>query len=264
MHIERKKCPYCEEDIALSAKKCRFCGEWLPEEEEMQMSEHDYQDSPVEPQNIIPPVQSSAPASQLEMAIPEDTYSFSPTLLNFICVLGIGGAVVMLISLLLSNFGDLSGLLSFSGCIMDASFIAVYFMLAYKLKSDNVITRAQGMFGMTGIMAVSFLVNLFSDDEMEFAEVLTIISFLAEIVIAIVLITKNDTRKIGIWSLVSTAGFLIFAYWILPEIFSGYRGSGNGRFITLLVIFPVVKFFESSKKYLCNQQSEEGVSIEDV
>lgn len=27
--MERKKCPYCGEDIAVTAKKCRFCGEWL-------------------------------------------------------------------------------------------------------------------------------------------------------------------------------------------------------------------------------------------
>ncbi len=27
--MEKKKCPYCGEEIAVTAKKCRFCGEWL-------------------------------------------------------------------------------------------------------------------------------------------------------------------------------------------------------------------------------------------
>ena len=27
--MERKPCPYCGEEIAVNAKKCRFCGEWL-------------------------------------------------------------------------------------------------------------------------------------------------------------------------------------------------------------------------------------------
>lgn len=27
--MERRKCPYCGEEIVITAKKCRFCGEWL-------------------------------------------------------------------------------------------------------------------------------------------------------------------------------------------------------------------------------------------
>lgn len=27
--MDRKKCPFCDEEIAATAKKCRFCGEWL-------------------------------------------------------------------------------------------------------------------------------------------------------------------------------------------------------------------------------------------
>lgn len=31
--MNRKNCPYCGEEILLVAKKCRFCGEWLSEEQ---------------------------------------------------------------------------------------------------------------------------------------------------------------------------------------------------------------------------------------
>lgn len=37
--MERRKCPYCGEEIAATAKKCRFCGEWLEIEEAVLMPE---------------------------------------------------------------------------------------------------------------------------------------------------------------------------------------------------------------------------------
>ena len=37
--MDRKKCPFCGEEIAATAKKCRFCGEWLEIEEAVLMPE---------------------------------------------------------------------------------------------------------------------------------------------------------------------------------------------------------------------------------
>jgi len=31
---ENKKCPYCSEQILITAKKCKHCGEWLEESKE--------------------------------------------------------------------------------------------------------------------------------------------------------------------------------------------------------------------------------------
>ncbi len=38
--MDRKNCPYCGEEIAATAKKCRFCGEWLEIEEAVLMPEN--------------------------------------------------------------------------------------------------------------------------------------------------------------------------------------------------------------------------------
>ena len=37
--MDRKNCPYCGEEIVATAKKCRFCGEWLEIEEAVLMPE---------------------------------------------------------------------------------------------------------------------------------------------------------------------------------------------------------------------------------
>jgi len=34
-----KKCPYCDEEIAAAAKKCKHCGEWLEKESELEEDE---------------------------------------------------------------------------------------------------------------------------------------------------------------------------------------------------------------------------------
>ena len=66
--MERKKCPYCGEEIAATAKKCRFCGEWL--EKPQQPVQRPAQPRPVAPQPAQPvpqpqqPIQQPAPAPQ--------------------------------------------------------------------------------------------------------------------------------------------------------------------------------------------------------
>ena len=73
--MERRKCPYCGEEIAATAKKCRFCGEWLekPQQPVQRPAQPQPAPQPVQPQPVQPQ-QPQRPAPQ-----PQPVYQPQPT-----------------------------------------------------------------------------------------------------------------------------------------------------------------------------------------
>lgn len=73
--MERRKCPYCGEEIAATAKKCRFCGEWLekPQQPVQRPAQPQPAPQPFQPQPVQPQ-QPQRPAPQ-----PQPVYQPQPT-----------------------------------------------------------------------------------------------------------------------------------------------------------------------------------------
>ena len=61
--MDRKKCPFCGEEIAATAKKCRFCGEWLEKPQQPAQAAPQPQPQP-QPQ---PPATAPAPSPEVEV-----------------------------------------------------------------------------------------------------------------------------------------------------------------------------------------------------
>jgi tRNA(Ile2) C34 agmatinyltransferase TiaS len=69
---ETKNCPYCGEEILAVAKKCKHCGEWLPEDEESKETLH-------EEQPELTPVESEAIPHSETQELPKPKTLESPT-----------------------------------------------------------------------------------------------------------------------------------------------------------------------------------------
>lgn len=79
--MERKKCPFCGEEIAATAKKCRFCGEWLNLVENAHIIE-EVIPSPIEAEPLnIPVAGAGAPMGAVSNQVaksPETTLATTP------------------------------------------------------------------------------------------------------------------------------------------------------------------------------------------
>ena len=96
--MDRKKCPFCGEEIAATAKKCRFCGEWLelpqqsvvptvpqPQQPAQQSVQQTVQPAPQpqptpqpQPQPAPQPQPQPAPAPQPQQPIQQPVYQPQP------------------------------------------------------------------------------------------------------------------------------------------------------------------------------------------
>ena len=49
---QKRKCPYCGEEIMATAKKCKHCGEWLAESLKLSQHKQQLERSPILAQSI--------------------------------------------------------------------------------------------------------------------------------------------------------------------------------------------------------------------
>lgn len=79
MEKEKKRCPYCGEEILAVAKKCKHCGEWLTNDNKQASSCGNANHSGATPPPYIPEKATTQRKSGVRLTIIEDAKSSSET-----------------------------------------------------------------------------------------------------------------------------------------------------------------------------------------
>lgn len=249
---ERKECPYCGEEIAASAKKCRFCGEWLEEEV--------VQDA-IAPQPADGATEIQQPAAPTALAAPtEPTVSktFSPGMINFLVYASLLGMLPDLFEYIKPDWETFNNVTGIIGTLITGGGIcALLFMLADKLSADGIKGVSPSMTKATAVIyAISSIASCFDSGIMAVVICLPclICLLIFWIIVSVQLIKVPTLNKMGIWMLaailVSAAVLALVDYLSLE-----FESKRMIMVIMILYIGGYAKFFDYLKKYLTNSNN---------
>ena len=195
------------------------------------------------------------------MTIKEDT-TFSKSWLNVLLYIGLIGAVmtVMPVALTIDNGLPSESIITIGDVLATVAEIVFISLLAFKFRNDGIEKPSYALLACyAGVLTFALLVG-FLNEEIGF--IMSIISIIFSIVIGIVLIISPCTKKIGMWLLLSMAGFIL----LLAIVLDDFENSNKlvGRFLALLYVYPFAKYMESCLKFLTGSNSQDNSDDNDL
>lgn len=263
MENNRKLCPYCGESIEQTARKCRFCGEWLPGCGPQDVTATAQtpvtqtpatQAPPATPEIPVPPV-AAVTDETIEYEYPIERKYFSGPLLKALLAIGCISAFIDVFVLfspdvyadLLFDGIDLNVISSILTGAVDITFLA----LMYQKFKDEEVTKPASFWILVGIAAsaVGALTGMYMDDynPSAFSVTLVLLSMVASLVVAGMFCTNPETRRIGIMTFVSLA-CVILVLCLVDD--NPHHGKGFKKIMGMIYMGGYLLMYDAYRRYL--------------
>lgn len=190
------------------------------------------------------------------------TTTFSKSWINILLYTGIIGAVISILPLVLPIDNDLSSesILDIGDTLTTVAEIGFISLLAFKFRNDGIERPSYMLLSCyAGVLTFALLVGFLNED---IGFIMGIISIIFSIVIGIILITVPYTKKIGMWLLLSMAGFILLLAIVLDDFENSQKVVGI--ILAMLYVYPFAKYMESFQKLLADSSSEDNSDDNDL
>ena len=180
---------------------------------------------------------------------------FSGKLLNVLCYVGIIGAVFSVLPFVftLDNGFPVDTVAIIGDKLTSIAEIVFISLISYKIYKDEIAKPSYILLAcFAGVIALDFIVNLISE-EMGFMT--SIIYIICSVGAGLIFLMAQDTKKIGMWLLLSMAGSIILFAIVLNDEFENTQ-KWIGIALAALYCYPFFKFLESCQKLLVGDVNE--------
>ena len=185
----------------------------------------------------------------------ESNVQFSAKLLNIVFYIGMIGALLLVLPYVFTKNNDfpvetMSDIGDSLTLIVELIFIS---LISYKLYKDGITKPSYPLLACyAGLMGLDFIVNLISQ---ETGFIIAIIDVICAVGVGIMLLMAQDTRKIGMWLLLSMAGYIILFSIVFNEDFENTQ-KWVAIGLAAIYCYPFAKYLESCQKFLTGKENE--------
>ncbi|MDE7369893.1 MAG: zinc ribbon domain-containing protein [Muribaculaceae bacterium] len=268
--MDKKQCPYCGEEIMATAKKCRFCGEWL-EEQKSDSSASTHLHNNTSPTNSV---YSTRQGSVSEEVVQPPVY-YSMQVLIILLVVGMVGAVMQSVIFFapewtFSSICDYS-LYGFNAFDSMSSILLALVEIVFVLMARDKIVKEQwgGNLSLwlliysitTGFIVLLGIIGIFTFEPYEFEEsipsdlriIFALPLLFPEIYVGCLFLGKEITSRIG-WATIASVVVCILVLIFEPEVNISPSGKTEMKLMVIALLGVPYYLFSSYLDFLSGRR----------